>query len=111
MKIYVKAQMNQPAIDPNAQALAMQSLVDLTETMQQFAEDQKQKKNELTTMTQDTMRLFEAANMPTDFLNNLLMVLDAMEAGALSDIESISLQMSSGTAGQTSATIGPMNAG
>lgn len=109
MKIYVKAQMNQPAIDPNAQALAMQSLVDLTEMMQEFAQDQKQKKNEMTEKTQETMRLFETANMPTDFLNNLLQVLDAMEAGVLSDIESISVQMSSGTTGQTSATIGPMN--
>ena len=103
MKIYKIAQ-----IDPNVlrvQQEAMESLTLLMQTITDFTEQQKNQLTEINNMTRDTQNLLQAANIniPLDPL------IAALETGNLSDIESLTMQMSSGTTGSMTQTIGPMN--
>lgn len=98
MKIYRKAQMN--TVDPNAQTQAMQSLFDLTEAMNEYAQNRQRAEDNIRNLTEQTIRYFNNAGMPTDFLTNLM---EVIETGTANDLENVSVQMTS------QQSIGPMN--
>lgn len=98
MKIYKKTQLNKP--NPEAQQKAMESMSELANMMNNYAEEQNRRREEIQQKAEETSSLFLDAGLSTTFIDDAI---NALEYGNLSNIQNISSQLS------INNSFGPMN--